>query len=87
MIFTKAYKQSEIEKETSTELAAGPYASARQKVNRKKETHVEVATETASCVIRRRHGSAMPSPHALPEAPSAALLRALFPCGSLIRFI
>tara|TARA_B100001989_G_scaffold249634_1_gene225269 strand:- start:1330 stop:1533 length:204 start_codon:yes stop_codon:yes gene_type:complete len=46
---------------------------------------VEVAAETASIVIRRRHGDAMPSPHALPEALSAASFVRFFPCSSLTR--
>ena len=38
----------------------------------------EVVAETASFVIRRRRSDAMPSPHALLEAPSTALLSSLF---------
>ena len=38
----------------------------------------EVVAETASVVIRRRRSDAMPSPHALLEAPSTALLSSLF---------
>ena len=38
----------------------------------------KVAAETTGFVIRRRHGPAMPPPHALPEAPPTALSRLLF---------
>jgi len=55
-----------------------PLGYCKKKSTQEKETHVEVEAETASIVIRRRHGPAMTSPHALPEAPSPALPRALF---------
>ena len=38
----------------------------------------KVVAEATGFVIRRRRSDAMPSPHALPEAPSTALLSSLF---------
>ena len=38
----------------------------------------KVVAEATGFVICRRHGPAMPPPHALPETPSTALLSSLF---------
>ena len=38
----------------------------------------KVVAEATDFVIRRQRSDAMPPPHALPEAPSTALLSSLF---------
>ena len=55
-----------------------PFRLLQEKRVEEKETHAEVADETASSVIRRHSRDATASSHALPEAPSTALFRVLF---------
>ena len=60
-----------------------PFRLLQEKRVEEKETHAEVADETASSVIRRHSRDATASSHALPEASLRALFRALFASNSL----